>query len=71
MAIIGYCPIDEDGCRYLLTDYSGKLYLLVLERDKRNGSSSTTITDMKVILRKNSSLEIIDENFSFAVRSSR
>ncbi|CAF4303991.1 unnamed protein product, partial [Adineta steineri] len=36
-SIIGYCPIDEDGCRYLLTDYSGKLYLLVLERDKRNG----------------------------------
>ncbi|CAF3984446.1 unnamed protein product, partial [Adineta steineri] len=38
------------GCRYLLTDYSGKLYLLVLERDKRNGSSSTTITDIKLDL---------------------
>ncbi|CAF1345272.1 unnamed protein product [Rotaria magnacalcarata] len=49
-SIIGYCPIDENGCRYLLTDYSGKLYLLVLERDKRNGSSSTTITDMKLDL---------------------
>ncbi|CAF3617396.1 unnamed protein product [Rotaria sp. Silwood1] len=49
-SIVGYCPIDEDGCRYLLTDYFGKLYLLVLERDKRNGSSSTTITDMKLDL---------------------
>jgi len=49
-SIIGYCPIDENGCRYLLTDYRGKLYLLVLERDKRNGSSSSTITDMKLDL---------------------
>ncbi|CAF1046921.1 unnamed protein product [Rotaria sordida] len=49
-SIVSYCPIDEDGCRYLLTDYFGKLYLLVLERDKRNGSSSTTITDMKLDL---------------------
>ncbi|CAF3413789.1 unnamed protein product, partial [Rotaria sp. Silwood2] len=49
-SIISYCPIDEDGCRYLLTDYFGKLYLLVLEHDKRNGSSSTTITDMKLDL---------------------
>lgn len=48
--IISYCPIDDDGCRYLLSDYSGKLYLLVLERDKRNGSSTSTITDMKLDL---------------------
>jgi hypothetical protein len=48
--LISYCPID-DGRRYLLTDDNGKLYLLILERDKRNGSSSTTIIDMKVIIR--------------------
>lgn len=45
---MSYCPIDEEGSRYLLADISGKIYLLVLERDKRNGSSSTAITDMKV-----------------------
>ncbi len=50
-SLIGYCPID-DGRRYLLTDNSGKLYLLILERDKRNGSSITTVIDMKVIPTK-------------------
>lgn len=55
-SINSHCPIDEDGCRYLLTDFCGKLYLLVLERDKRNGSSTTSITDMKV----NGSFESFD-----------
>lgn len=70
-SIISYCPIDENGCRYLLTDYRGKLYLLVLERDKRNGSSSSTITDMKVmkIDRKRSKRKSF--HFDFSVGSSR
>ncbi|CAF4260050.1 unnamed protein product, partial [Rotaria sordida] len=31
-SIVNYWPIDEDSCRYLLTDYFGKLYLFVLKR---------------------------------------
>ncbi|CAF0840644.1 unnamed protein product [Didymodactylos carnosus] len=58
--IIGYCPIDENGCRYLLTDWCGKLYLLVLERDKRNGS--TMVADMKLDLLGETS---IAENITY------
>jgi hypothetical protein len=50
-SIISYCPIDE-GRRYLITDHCGRVYLLILERDKRNGSSSKLITDMKVFKQK-------------------
>ncbi|CAF0960255.1 unnamed protein product [Rotaria sordida] len=48
-SLISYCPID-DGRRYLVTDDCGKLYLLILESNKHNGSSSTTITDLKLNL---------------------
>lgn len=50
-SIISYCPIDE-GCRYLLTDNCGRVYLLILKREKSNESSATRITDMKVIKAK-------------------
>ncbi|CAF4245853.1 unnamed protein product, partial [Rotaria sp. Silwood2] len=48
-SLISYCPID-DGRRYLVTDDCGKLYLLILESNKQNGSSSTTITDLNLNL---------------------
>ncbi|CAF0797251.1 unnamed protein product [Didymodactylos carnosus] len=46
--IIGHCSIDPNGGRYLLSDWCGKLYLLVLECEKKNGS--LIVTDMKLNL---------------------
>lgn len=44
-----YCRIDENGSRYLLGDMSGRLFLLLLEKDERH-NGSFEVKDLKLEL---------------------